>query len=30
LSPFIVGAAVISGLTVLLVQLAQSFDRRGR
>ena len=30
LSPFIVGAAVISGVTVLLVQLAQSFDRRGR
>jgi hypothetical protein len=30
LSPFILGAAVISGVTVLLVQLAQSFDRRGR
>ena len=30
LSPFIAGAAVLSTLTVLLVQLAQSFDRQGR
>lgn len=30
LSPFILGAAVITALTVLLVQLARSFDRRVR
>jgi hypothetical protein len=30
LSPFLTGGAVVSGLLVLVVQLAQPFDRRGR
>jgi hypothetical protein len=30
LSPFVIGAAVVAGLLVLVAQLAQPFDRQGR